>query len=117
MKRLEIVGRATVKPGRLAECKAQTAQSVARVMADEPGTLRIEAFLSKDETEFVYLDTYADSEALLAHMANVAAALSNPDAPSELTSIELFGNPSPEVRAALEPMGVKIWSYVDGMCR
>ena len=48
---------------------------VAIVRAKDPGTLLYDWYLSADEKECLVRETYASSEAMLAHMANVGAEL------------------------------------------
>ena len=85
------------------------------VKAKDPGTLRYECFVSEDGKELTFLETYADSEAVLAHGANVADAVGELTGVAEITSLELFGDPSPQVRSALAPMGAKLYPFVNGL--
>ena len=85
------------------------------VKAKDPGTLRYECFVSEDGNELVFLETYADSEAVLAHSANVADAVGDLMSMAEITSLEMFGDPSAQVRGALEPMGTKFYPFVNGL--
>ncbi len=69
------------------------------VKENETGTIQFDRFFSADQTECVVLETYKDSSAVFAHLANVGVMLGKLLALSEM-NLEVFGNPSEELRAA-----------------
>jgi quinol monooxygenase YgiN len=115
MGKLHLVGRATIPDGQAEKCKACHADCAANVKATEPGTSRYESFISEDGKEMVFLETYADSDAVLAHATNPVNSGNQLLSIAQLTSLELFGDPSPQVRAALEPFGAKFYPFVAGV--
>ena len=64
--------------------------------------------------ECVVLETYADSLAVLAHAGNVGELLGKILEVADL-SLELYGNPSEELRNAIEGMNPKIYPFNSGL--
>ena len=74
MGKLHVVGTfLNIDPAKLSAFKQVVAEAVA-LAKNEEGTLRYEYFLSPDETTCVVLETYASSEAALAHMTGMGSA-------------------------------------------
>jgi quinol monooxygenase YgiN len=85
------------------------AEGVERV-ADEPGTLGYDWFESADGTVFVAHELFADSDAVLAHAANVGDLVGQWVDLADGVSVEIFGVPSEELRSALAAMAPSIFS-------
>ena len=60
-----------IAPDDLAEFK-QLAAATLQLAIPEPGTLQYDWFFSEDQTRCVVSEIYADSDAMLAHLGNVA---------------------------------------------
>ncbi len=78
---------------------------------NEEGTLRYDPFFNEDESRCVVQETYRDSAAVLTHMG-AAGELLGPLA--ELgggLEIEVFGDPSEELREASAEMQPAIYSH------
>ncbi|HET9085657.1 MAG TPA: antibiotic biosynthesis monooxygenase family protein [Candidatus Limnocylindrales bacterium] len=76
-------------------------QADALVAANEPGTLQYDLFLNDDQTECMIVERYRDSEAAIAHAANVGHLFADVFATVELVHGELLGDLSDELRSNL----------------
>jgi quinol monooxygenase YgiN len=76
-------------------------QADALVAANEPGTLQYDLFLNDDQTECMIVERYRDSEAAMAHAANVGHLFADVFATVTLVHGELLGDLSEELRAKL----------------
>ena len=97
----------------LAELKQVVGELVERAR-QEPGTLQYDWFFNADETQCFVRETFADSSAALAHMANASDLLPRLLALGGGVKLELFGNASDELRAALAPFESPIYAYALG---
>lgn len=102
-----------IDPAQLAEFKDVAAELIARVRT-EPGTLHYALFLNADETEGVIREVYADSNAVLAHLAESGAVLGRLMALGGGMQLECFGAPSSELMAASAALSPVVYSYVEG---
>src|SRR5688572_23693897 len=68
------------------------------VRANEPGTLAYDLYLNGDQSECMIVERYRDSEAAIAHAANVGHLFAAVFATVELVHGELLGEPSAELR-------------------
>jgi quinol monooxygenase YgiN len=94
-----------VKPGQLEPLRALTAEMIAAARI-EPGTLSYERFASDDGQVVHARESYADSEAALAHLrvftARFAARLASL---IDRRRFLVFGDPSAELRKVLDGFG------------
>lgn len=81
---------------------------------DEPGTVQYDGFFSQDGTEAVFRETYVDSDAVLAHLKNVGHLLGPLGEAGGGVELEIFGNPSTDLEAALSGMSPKIRRFHKG---
>jgi len=107
-----------IQPGREAEFRALVGEIVAAARADEPGTLDYEWSLSADGTRGHLVERYADSAAVLAHLANFMArfaerflAVVTPGA------FTIYGAPSDAVKGALASFNPTYLEPVAGFSR
>ncbi len=114
MNHLEGTAWLKIHDGKKAEFKKIFAQCVETVKANDPGTLRYDFFYNPDETVCVVKEKYADSAALFAHLGNLGPLLGQVLAVADM-DLELYGNPSPELRAALAGANPKIYSFQGGL--
>ena len=94
-----------IAPDRLAEFKRVAARAL-ELTREEAGTLQYDWFFSDDETKCVVRETYASSEAVLAHVANMGDLIEKVAELGGGLQIEAFGALSTELleaTAALEP--------------
>src|SRR5258708_37766070 len=80
---------------RLADRAAET------VRANEPGTLGYDLYLNGDQSECMIIERYRDSEAAMAHAANLGHLFDAVLATVSVVHGELLGAPSEELRAKL----------------
>jgi quinol monooxygenase YgiN len=76
-------------------------QATEIVQAKEPGTLGYDLYLNGDQSECMIIERYRDSEAAMAHAANLGHLLDAVLATVSVVHGELLGEPSEELRAKL----------------
>jgi len=114
MPKLDLIARFRIPEGRLEDFKPLAAQCLAAVREKDPGTLRYDWYLDESGTDGVVIETYESSEALLAHVETVQEPLGKALEFASL-SLELYGEPSRELRDALTPLGTKFYAYLQGL--
>ena len=106
MSELQGIARFRIHDGKLDEFKRLSAEAREIVRAKDPGTLQYDIYFNDDESECIVLERFKDSEALIAHSANLS------DLSEAILSIvsvvhgELLGEPNAEIRANLAGMEV-----------
>ena len=94
-----------IAPDKLSEFKRLVAEAV-EATKGEPGCLHYDWFFNADETVCEAREVYANSDAVLAHMAGAAALLGQLIELGGGIKIDCFGSASPalvEAAAALNP--------------
>jgi quinol monooxygenase YgiN len=76
-------------------------QALELVRANEPGTLAYDLYLNADRSECMFVERYRDSDAAMAHTANVGHLFAPVLSTVSVVHGELLGEPSPELRARL----------------
>jgi quinol monooxygenase YgiN len=76
-------------------------QAAEIVRAKEPGTLGYDLYLNGDQSECMIIERYRDSEAAMAHAANLGHLFDAVLATVSVVHGELLGEPSEELRARL----------------
>lgn len=114
MKKIHLTAIFHIHPGKLEAFKELAGKCVALVKEKEPNTLQYDWFYTADQTECRVRETYADSEAVIAHLANVGPYLAQFLTMTD-SSGEVYGNPSDELKKAFEPFGVTYYSFEDGL--
>jgi quinol monooxygenase YgiN len=99
----EILGIARFRfhEGKVEEFKRLSAQAMEIVKAKDPGTLGYDTYFNDDETERVIVERYRDSDALIAHAANLAELFEPILSIVDVVHGEVLGDASPELRANL----------------
>ena len=99
----EILGIARFRfhEGKVAEFKRLSAQAMEIVKSKDPGTLAYDTYFNEDESECVIVERYRDSDALIAHAANLAELFEPILSIVDVVHGEVLGDPSPELRANL----------------
>ncbi len=97
----------TVKAGQLPALRPTISTLVNDVQNNEPGTLDYRSFVDEASNRLCFFDTYASSEAFLAHLTRppVKAALDQIMANVDINAFTVMGNVTPQVREALQPLG------------
>lgn len=102
-----------IAPEHLAEFKSLAA-GVLEIAREEPNTLQHDWFFNDDETTCVVRETYADSKALLAHMASAADLSSKLVELAGGIEVEAFGDLSPELAEAAADLHPAVYRYFQG---
>ena len=89
------------------------------VRRTEPGTLGYDLYLNGDQSECMVIERYRDSEAAIAHAANLGHMFDAVLATVSVVHGELLGEPSEELRAKLAGSEVPVlftpyWSWRPG---
>jgi quinol monooxygenase YgiN len=106
-----------VHDGRLAESRELMREMVAAT-EQETGTLGYEWFISDDGKSCHINERYADSDAVLVHLTNFGAKFAERFlACFEPKSLSVYGNPSPDARAALDGFGAAYLGWLGGFNR
>jgi quinol monooxygenase YgiN len=121
MKHNEIHFRAefTIEEGRIEEYK-KLVQDMSRVVeANEPDTINYQFYLNRAETKCIVHETYANSEAVLAHNAGVASQTILPKifSVSGISRFDVYGNPGEELQKALTSFSPQIYNLFAGFSR
>ena len=98
----------------LAEFKRVAAEALA-VTKTEPGTLQYDWFFSADEAVCVVRETYADSDAVLAHLGNVGPLLAPLIELAGGVKLEVFGSPSQQLLDATAAFQPTVYGFSQGM--
>ena len=98
----------------------QLIQEMSRMVeANEPDTITYEFYLNKDETKCIVHETYANSEAALAHNNGAASQTMLPKIfeLSKINRFEVYGNPSEELQNFLVSFGAQTYDLIAGFSR
>jgi quinol monooxygenase YgiN len=112
MSKLRIILRVKIHAGKLEDFKAVAGAFLSTVRERCPGTLEYEWFLSGDQC--VVLETFASSEALLAHVEATAAHSPQLFALCDMSDIWLCGEPSAAVLERVAAFAPKPYSFLQG---
>ena len=102
---------ATIHDGKLEDFKRLIEDLLSAIREKDSDTLNYMIFLDESACVAVFLDHYASSAGWLAHIANLDALKPRFPAVCEITPIEVYGDPTPEARAALDAVGLTMWYY------
>jgi quinol monooxygenase YgiN len=92
----------------------QLAAEALVTIRDEPDTLQHDWFFSDDGSQCVVRETYASSDAFLAHLAASGPLLARLVELGGGLELEVFGAPSAALRAAVAAFEPRIYSYSQG---
>ena len=93
-------------------------EMIAGTQRDEPGSLNYEWFIADDGKTLHLYERYADSAAVMAHLANFAQKYAERFSTYlTITKMTMYGNPSAEVRAAFAARSPIYLSLSDGFAR
>ena len=108
MGELQGVARFKIHDGKLDEFKRLSAEAREIVRAKDPGTLQYDLYFNDDESECMVLERFKDSEALIAHAANLGELSEAILSIVHVVHGELLGDPNAEIRANLAGMEVPL---------
>jgi quinol monooxygenase YgiN len=109
----------TIQEGKIEEYK-KLVQEMSRVVeANEPDTIGYQFYLNRAETKCIVYETYANSEAVFAHMNSVASQTILPKIfnVSRIRKFEVFGNPSEELQKVLATFSPQTYNLFAGFSR
>jgi quinol monooxygenase YgiN len=109
----------TIQEGKIEEYK-KLVQDMSRVVeANEPDTINYQFYLNRAETKCIVNETYANSEAVFAHINGVASQTILPKIfnVSRISRFEVYGNPSEELQKALKSFSPRTYSLFAGFSR
>jgi quinol monooxygenase YgiN len=89
------------------------------VETNEPETLEYRFYLNEDETKCVAHETYADSKAALTHNDSAASKTILPSIFNicQLNRLDVYGNPSDELKMVLAGLNSQIFNLFTGFSR
>ncbi len=117
MAQITLLAELEIEPGGLAEFKTIVADMVRLVQANEPGALRYDWYLSSDGTRDWNVEVFADSGAVVAHMANVAELVPRLLLTATFRRVEVLGDLSDEGMAALGDLASSRLQLIGGVVR
>jgi quinol monooxygenase YgiN len=109
----------TIEEGKIDEYKKLIQEMSTVVEANEPDTINYQFYLNRDETRCIVHETYANSEAVLAHNAGVASQTILPKifSVSRISRFDVYGNPSEELQKVLTSFGPQTYNLFAGFSR
>ena len=114
MKDIQVNARLKINPGKMEEFKKVANSCVEMVKQKDKGTIQYDWFYNHSKSECVVRERYVDSDAVLAHMANVGELLGGLVGLSTI-SLDLYGNPSENLKNALEGFDVTYYDFGIGL--
>jgi quinol monooxygenase YgiN len=117
MGHITLLAEIDIQPGKLPEFKAVVAEMVTAVQANEPGALRYDWYISEDGMQDWNVEVFADSDAVVAHMANVGSLVPKLEAVAAFRRVEVLGDLSPEGMAALGTLARRKLAPLGGIRR
>lgn len=112
MKKIHVIARFKIHSNKLSEFK-QLADECVLLVHNEPGAELYDWFID-DQNHCTVIETYKDSDAVFAHLANVGGPLGKLMEIADFSG-EVFGNTSPELAKALHDMQVKPIPFFQGL--
>jgi len=114
MNEIRLIARLKIHPGKFDELEEVVSECIRLTREKDRGTLQYDFYLSEDWSECTVLENYRDSAAVLEHLHHLAPAIEKIMGLGEMT-FEVYGNPTPELRAALEDESTRFFpTYRDG---
>ena len=114
MSKLQATAILKIHEGKLDEFTVLATQCIASVKEKDKCTLQYDWFFNESHTECVVREAYTDSNALLTHMANLGELLGKVLKVADM-SLELYGDPSPELKTVINSANGKIYSFYGGI--
>jgi quinol monooxygenase YgiN len=93
---------------------AQLASNALATIRGEPGTIRHDWFLTDDGARCVVREAYISSDAFLAHLTAAGPLLGRLVELGGGLELELFGEPSAELLAAVSAFRPQVYHYTQG---
>ena len=107
----------SIPEGKIDEFKRMSDEIVGTVEANEPNTFTYEWYISDDNKKCNVVETFKDSEAMMAHLGDVGESLGKLSEIAQLTGMMVYGHASDELRQALDPFRPEIFERWTGVSR
>jgi quinol monooxygenase YgiN len=109
----------SIQEGKIEEYKKLVRDMSRLVEANEPDTIGYQFYLNRDETKCIVYETYANSEAVFAHMNGIASQTILPRIfnISRISKFEVYGNPSEELQKVLISYSPQTYNVLTGFSR
>jgi quinol monooxygenase YgiN len=109
----------TIEQGKIEEYKRLIQEMSRMVEANEPDTIDYQFYLNKDQTKCIVHETYANSEAALAHNNGVASRTILPKVFSlaKISRFDVYGNPNEELQKLLASFDAETFNPFAGFSR
>ncbi|MDH3733948.1 MAG: antibiotic biosynthesis monooxygenase [Gemmatimonadota bacterium] len=116
MEEIQVTARFNIHPDGHDRFREIADECIRIVDEEDTGTLQYDWFFNESGDECVVRETYANSDALLEHIAHVGEQLG---AILEVADIDLevFGDPSPELAEAAAGLGPRVYGFHGGAAR
>ncbi len=114
MNELQAIVRLSIHDGKSDLFKTAAQACMDLVREKGAGVVQYDWFFNDDRTECIVLERYVDSDALLAHGANIAEPLGTLHAISDV-SANVLGTSSSALMSALEGMDVTFYELFQGL--
>ncbi|MEJ7767149.1 MAG: antibiotic biosynthesis monooxygenase [Chitinophagaceae bacterium] len=116
-KQIQYTAELTIADGKIDEFKRIMHSFVETVHQNEPNMNAYQVYLNAEENKAFVVEWFKNSEAVLAHLADVGPMLPELLAIAPITRLEVFGNLTKEAEDALKSIGAKIFKYHEGFIR
>ena len=109
----------TIEEGKIEEFKKLVQDMSRAVEANEPDTINYQFYLNRAGTKCIVNETYANSEAVLAHTTGVASQTILPKvfSVSRISRFDVYGNPSEELQKMLTSFSPQTYNLFAGFSR
>lgn len=114
MKNLQVRAGFKIHTGKIDAFKELAQSCMAAVKEKDMDTLQYDWFFNEDETECIVREQYTDSNAVLAHVGNLGELFGQILAVSDF-SLEIFGDPTPELLEAVAPFNPQVRHFMQGL--
>ena len=117
--RLEFRAEFNVEDGKIEECKKLILEMYKMVEVNEPDTLIQQIYFDKSETRCIVHEAYTNSEAAIAHAANMQRKyyFQRFCSISKVSRVEIYGKPSDEVQTTLTSFNPQTYNLFTGFSR
>ena len=100
---------ASIHDGKLEDFKRFAGELVSSIREKDSDTLNYAIFLDEPGAVAVIIEQYASSAGWLAHSANLEPLMPRLAELCGFTAVEVYGDPTPEARAALDPVSARYY--------
>ena len=116
-KQIQYTAELTIADSKIDEFKRIMHSFVETTHKNEPDMNAYQVYLNAEENMAYIVEWFKNSEAVLAHLADVGPMLPELLAIAPITRLEVFGNLTKEAEDAVKSIGAKIFKYHEGFIR